>query len=179
MLKHDYSEPNMKAIFNNLTSSFDTINQHKWDILYREFQNLNDSQKELYDFEELIYVKKRETIIKVGLICEIVNYMKKNMDNIYSENFLKTTNCSYLKKYLKLFEQKIATFIIKMKNFSFYMTEKEKQKLENDILLLQNFLQEIESRKKKRYLSYYNVFYNGSAKKINIFGIKETIYEFI
>ena len=73
MLKHDYSEPNMKAIFNNLTSSFDTINQHKWDILYREFQNLNDSQKELYDFEELIYVKKRETIIKVGLICEIVN----------------------------------------------------------------------------------------------------------
>ena len=178
-LKSDYSESNMKILFKKLTTSFDIINQQKWDIFYREFQSLKDDKKLLYDFEEFYYIRKRQSLLKVDLVCQIVTYMKKNMNFLYSENLFETIDCLYLKKYLYLFEKKVATFIVDMKNFSFYMTEKEKQKLENNIILLQDFLQEINNRKKKRYLSYYNIFYNGSAKQININGIKEMIYQFI
>lgn len=178
-LKSDYSESNMKILFKKLTTSFDIINQQKWNIFNREFQNMKDDKKLLYDFEEFYYIKKRQSLLKVVLVCQIVKYINKNIDCIYSENFAETIDCLYLKKYLYLFEKKVATFIVDMKKFSFYMTEKEKQKVENNIILLQDFLQEINNRKKTRYLSYYNIFYNGSAKHININGIKEMIYQFI
>ena len=178
-LKYDYSESNMKILFKNLTCSFDAIDKQKWDIFCKEFQTLKDDKKLLYDFEEFYYIKKRQSLLKVDLVCQIVTYMKKNMNFLYSENLFRTINCLYLKKYLYLFEKKVATFIVDMKKFSFYMTEKEKQKLENNIIFLQDFLQEIAIRKKKKYLSYYNIFYNGSAKQINIHGIKELIYQFI
>ena len=154
----------------NLYHKFEMIKWGSYDLLCKYYEKIPESEKEMYNFD--IFLAQLECFYKY------ITFVNDHFSIIFSlsikqdpHKITNIKNSIYIKS---------NTFLNKMKFFSTFCHNLETERIIficNESL---HTIKRIENRLKENdKLLYLSIFYKGSAKKINFYGIHPLIYEYI
>jgi hypothetical protein len=170
---------NNVEIFVKLLETFNKIDHRKWVFCKFRYENLKETEKKQYEFEESLFRKKYSILAKIETVFNLTLIIKKNIHSYYPLKFLENNTSNIMKKCIKIFEDRVKYFLIEISKLDFYMKENEKCRLKFIKTTLNSFLDEIKERKRQQKLLFHLPFYKGSAEIINIYGIKQEIMDYI
>lgn len=143
-------------------------------FFHHQWKNMPDSIRDHYENKFILYLRKNRTFRNLLILNSIFIHVQKHFDSIFPTIF-----CPEQKELLFLLSIKISETEKILEETNCGLTENEIRKKEFTKRVVEKTKLQIISFLKKETCIFFQVFYKGSAHKINCFDMIREIYSFL
>jgi len=143
-------------------------------FFHHQWKNMPDNIRNDYENKFILYLRKNRTFRNLLILNSIFIHVQKHFDSIFPTIF-----CPKQKELLFLLSIKISETEKILEETNCGLTENEIRKKEFTKRVVEKTKYRIISFLKKETCIFFQVFYKGSANKINCFDMIREIYSFL
>lgn len=143
-------------------------------FFHHQWKNMPESIRKEYENKFILYLRKNRTFRNLLILNSIFIYVQKHFDSIFPIIF-----CPGQKELLFLLLLKIVETEKILEETNCGLTDSEIRKKEFTKKVLEKIKFQITSFLQKETFIFFQIFYKGSAHKINCFDMIREIYSFI
>jgi hypothetical protein len=161
----------------SLASDFQNIDKNTTKHLGKIFQNMSlQEQKQFYKKDSNMFQEKYKILAKLEAFQTLLVFVNPNFEKIFPVLLglgLKKQHC------LKWLQERNSFYLKSLKTFSFLVSDLEKIRISCMELNMQILNEKIEKLLYEKKKLYHDIFFLGTAKKVDIFGVRQIICSYI
>lgn len=164
-----------KYIYKRLDKLERQVPIHRILFFHNQWKHMTEHTRvHIYKNKFVLFLRKNRTFRNLLILNSIFIHVQKHFDSIFPTLF-----CPHGKELLFVLMLKIKETELILNESHYGLTEKEEKKLGFTKRVLEKTKLQIISSLKKELFLFFQIFYKGSATKINCFDMIHEIYSFL